>query len=41
MTQNIVGYKWSQNNRAIELIYFSAQRDAQVFRTLSVHYKAL
>ena len=37
--QTIVGWKWNQNNTAIELIYFAAQSPSQVFRTLSVHYK--
>lgn len=37
--QTLVGWKWNQNNTAIELVYFSAQSPAQVFRTLSVHYK--
>ena len=37
--QTLVGWKWNQNNTAIELIYFAAQSPAQVFRTLSVHYK--
>lgn len=37
--QTIVGWKWNQNNTAIELVYFSAQSPSQVFRTLSVHYK--
>lgn len=39
VTQTIVGWKWSQNNTAAELIYFSAQGAVHVFRTLSVHFK--
>ena len=38
--QTVVGYKWNQNNTSIELIYYSAQNGTQIFRTLSVHYKA-
>ena len=38
--QTVVGYKWNQNNTALELIYYSAQNGPQVFRTLSVHYKS-
>ena len=38
--QTLVGWKWNQNNTAIELVYFSAQSPSQVFRTLSVHYKS-
>ena len=39
--QTVVGWKWNQNNTALELFYFSAENPAaaQVFRTLSVHYK--
>jgi len=40
ITQTLVGWKWNQNNTAIELVYFSAVSPTQVFRTLSVHYKA-
>jgi hypothetical protein len=39
VTQKLVGYKWNQNNAAIELIYFAATKEGQAFRTLSVHYK--
>ena len=38
--QTVVGYKWNRNNAAIELFYYSAQNGGNVFRTLSVHYKA-
>ena len=40
ITQKIIGYKWNQNNTAIELVYFAAVNTTQSFRTLSVHYKA-
>lgn len=40
VTQKIIGYKWNQNNTAIELVYFAAVNTTQSFRTLSVHYKA-
>jgi len=39
ITKKIVGYKWTQSNTAIELIYFSATNVSKAFRTLSVHYK--
>jgi hypothetical protein len=39
VTKKIVGYKWNQNNTAIELVYFAATNASQAFRTLSVHYK--
>jgi hypothetical protein len=37
--QTIVGYKWNVNNTALELYYYAAENDQNVFRTLSVHYK--
>lgn len=37
--KKIVGYKWTQNNTAIELVYFAATNASQAYRTLSVHYK--
>ena len=37
--QTIVGYKWNQDNTAIELIYYSAENSSQSYRTVSVHYK--
>ena len=39
ITQKLIGYKWNQNNTAIELVYFAAVNNAQSYRTLSVHYK--
>lgn len=40
VVETIVGYKWNQNNAAIELFYYSAQNAENVFRTISVHYKS-
>jgi hypothetical protein len=39
VTQKLIGYKWNQNNTAIELVYFAAANNTQSYRTLSVHYK--
>ena len=39
VVQTIVGYKWNQNNAAVELFYYCAQNAQNVFRTISVHYK--
>ena len=39
--QTVVGYKWNQNNAAIELYYYCAQNGPNIFRTISVHYKQL
>jgi hypothetical protein len=44
VNQTVVGYKWNQNNTALELIFYSAEdakNSAQTFRTLSVHYRSL
>jgi len=37
--QTLVGYKWDENNTAIQLFYFSAETSTQSYRTVSVHYK--
>jgi len=37
--QTIIGYKWNQDDTAIELFYYSAENGAQSYRTVSVHYK--
>jgi hypothetical protein len=39
--QTLVGYQWVVGGAALELFYFSAQRDALVYRTITVTYKAL
>ena len=39
VTEKLIGYKWNQNNTAIELVYFAAANPTQSYRTLSVHYK--
>ena len=37
--QTVVGYKWDENNTAIQLFYYSAETPTQSWRTVSVHYK--
>jgi hypothetical protein len=37
--QTLVGYKWEQNNTAIQLIYFAAESADFDYRSVSVHYK--
>jgi hypothetical protein len=39
--QTLVGYQWVVGSAALELFYFSAQREALVYRTITVTYKAL
>ena len=40
VVQRAMKWKWNQNGASVELNFFSAQRDAKIFRTLSVHYRA-
>ena len=37
--QTLVGYKWDENNTAIQLFFFSAETATQSCRIVSVHYK--
>lgn len=39
--QTLVGYQWMAGNTMLELFYFSAQRDPNVFRSITVTYKAM
>ncbi len=39
--QTLVGYQWMVGATMLELFYFSAQKGALVYRTISVDYKAL
>ena len=39
--QTLVGYQWIGDRTMLELFYFSAQREALVFRTITVTYKAM
>jgi hypothetical protein len=39
VVQTLVGYKWEQNNTAIQLIYFAAENATFNYRSVSVHYK--
>ena len=39
--QTLTGYEWVQPGNAIQLVYFSAESPSQVFRMVSLHYKAL
>lgn len=40
VVQTIVGYKWNQNNAAIELYYFAAQNGQNNFRSITVRYRS-
>ncbi len=39
--QTLVGYQWLASNTMLELFYFSAQRDPNIFRSITVTYKAM
>jgi len=38
--QTIVGYQWQQQASSIQLFFFSAERNNEVYRSVSVHYRA-
>jgi len=38
--QTIVGYQWQQEASSIELFFFSAERNNDIYRSVSVHYRA-
>jgi hypothetical protein len=39
--QTLVGYQWIVGQTMLELFYFSAQKDPNVFRSITVTYKAI
>ncbi len=41
VVQTLVGYQWIVGGTMLELFYFSAQREALVYRTITVTYKAI
>ena len=41
VVQTITGYEWVQTDSAIQLVYFSAESPSQVYRMVSLHYKAI
>lgn len=41
VVQTLVGYQWIVGNTMLELFYFSAERNALVYRTITVTYKAM
>ena len=40
VTQTLVGYRWNKGSTQMEIIYFAAENPSQVYRTVSLHYKA-
>jgi hypothetical protein len=41
VVQTLVGYQWIVGGTMLELFYFSAQRDKDLFRSITVSYKAI
>ena len=39
--QTLVGYRWTVGTTMLELFYFSAEKGDNLYRTISVDYKAL
>jgi len=39
--QTLVGYQWVVGKSALELFYFSAQKDSNVYRNITVTYKTI
>ncbi len=40
VVQSLTGYEWVQPGNSVQLVYFSAENPSQVFRMVSLHYKA-
>jgi hypothetical protein len=38
--ETVVGYQWRQAKGSIELFFYSAERNTDIYRTVSVHYRA-
>jgi hypothetical protein len=34
-----VAYRWQQPEQALDLVFYSAEREPQAFRLLSLHYQ--
>ena len=41
VVSTLTGYEWVQSSSAIQLVFFSAESASQIFRMVSVHYKAM
>jgi hypothetical protein len=38
--ETVVGYQWSQPGSSIQLFFYSAERNSDVYRSVSLHYRA-
>ncbi len=39
--QTVVGYHWNRGPSQIEIIYYAAEKSPDIYRTVSLHYKAM
>ncbi len=39
VSQTVVGYRWAQQSQALDLVFYSAERQPLAFRLLSLRYK--
>lgn len=39
VSQTVVAYRWQQPEQALDLVFYSAEREPQAFRLLSLHYQ--
>ena len=38
--ETVVGYQWQQPGSSIQLFFYSAERNTDVYRSVSLHYRA-
>jgi hypothetical protein len=38
--ETVVGYQWQQTGSSIQLFFYSAERNTDVYRSVSLHYRA-
>lgn len=38
--QTVVGYQWQQSGSSVELFFYSAERNNEIYRSVSLHYRA-
>jgi hypothetical protein len=38
--QTVVGYQWQQSSGSVQLFFFSAERNSDIYRSVSLHYRS-
>jgi len=38
--ETVVGYQWQQSGSSVELFFYSAERNNDIYRSVSLHYRA-